>query len=175
MAFVRDLKPGAMFLFKRAQAAKGKNREGGPGRNFRQEIYVGQVYFREKANCLAFVRDLKTAALCEFERSEKRAWRGGAASGEGQRADLWPRAFPDIFSRGAHKLTRRVRGLSSYFFIYLSLETAAALLAVASITREIICAKSLCVNTSMPAAVQPPGVLTFCASAAGEIPSRCTI
>jgi len=39
----RDLKPTAMFLFERASAAKGKNREGGSGQNFRQEIYAGQT------------------------------------------------------------------------------------------------------------------------------------
>jgi hypothetical protein len=31
---------------------------------------------------------LKAGALCEFERSERRASRGGVANGEGQRADL---------------------------------------------------------------------------------------
>jgi len=40
----RDSKPGAMFLFERAKAAKGKNREGGSGRNFRQEIDAGRIY-----------------------------------------------------------------------------------------------------------------------------------
>ena len=39
-----------MFLFERAQAAKGKNREGGPGRNFRQEIYAGRVLVREEGH-----------------------------------------------------------------------------------------------------------------------------
>ena len=29
-------------------------------------------------------------ASCEFEQRERRAWRGGAASAEGQRGDLWP-------------------------------------------------------------------------------------
>ena len=67
---VRDLKPVALFLFERAQAAKGKNREGGPGRNFRQEIYVGQVYFGERINCFMRVRDLKPAALFLFERAQ---------------------------------------------------------------------------------------------------------
>ena len=35
----RDLKLAAMFLF----AKQGKNRESGPGRNFRQGIDVGQI------------------------------------------------------------------------------------------------------------------------------------
>ena len=42
----RDSKPAAMFLFEvRAASAspKGKNREGRPEQNFRQEIYVGRT------------------------------------------------------------------------------------------------------------------------------------
>lgn len=35
----REAKDGAMFLFERAQAAKGKNREARPGGFFRQEKY----------------------------------------------------------------------------------------------------------------------------------------
>ena len=35
----REGKAAAMFLFERAWAAKGKNREARPVRNFRQEIY----------------------------------------------------------------------------------------------------------------------------------------
>ena len=45
----RDLKPEAMFLFA-PKRAKGKNREGGPGRNSRQEIDVGQI---RKMLCVA--------------------------------------------------------------------------------------------------------------------------
>ena len=42
----RDLKPAAMFLFESEpcrQSTKGKNREGRPEQNFRQEIYAGQI------------------------------------------------------------------------------------------------------------------------------------
>ena len=35
-------KPTAMFLFE-GISPKGKNREGGPGQNFRQEIYAGRT------------------------------------------------------------------------------------------------------------------------------------
>jgi len=65
-------------LFERAKAAKGKNREGGPGRNFRQEIYAGQVSLNEflflvgeRTNCLVRVRDLKPGAMFLFERARK--------------------------------------------------------------------------------------------------------
>ena len=52
LALRRDEKPGAMFLFEREPhrqmrvtltSAKGKNREGGPGRIFRQENYAGRI------------------------------------------------------------------------------------------------------------------------------------
>jgi len=38
----RDKKPAALFLFE-GVSPKGKNRQGGPGQNFRQEIYVGRI------------------------------------------------------------------------------------------------------------------------------------
>ena len=38
----RDEKPAALFLFE-GVSPKGKNREGGPGQNSRQEIYVGRI------------------------------------------------------------------------------------------------------------------------------------
>jgi len=42
----RDSKPTAMFLFEcepHRRSAKGKNREGGSGRNFRQKIDAGRT------------------------------------------------------------------------------------------------------------------------------------
>ena len=38
----QDSKPAALFLFE-GVSPKGKNREGGPGQNSRQEIYTGRI------------------------------------------------------------------------------------------------------------------------------------
>ena len=61
---------------------------------FGSTAQVGPNFLPKRANCFARAQDLKAGALCEFEYEpreyERRAWRGGAASGEGQRADLWP-------------------------------------------------------------------------------------
>ena len=96
-----------MFWFERSERPKPRAR---PAGKFRQEFYrkaslvgavkfgstaqVGPNFLPKRANCFARAQDLKGGALCEFEYEpreyERRAWRGGAASGEGQRADLWP-------------------------------------------------------------------------------------
>ena len=48
----------------------------------------------EEGKLLCLRWELKGAAISEFEvarsADERRGWRAGAASGEGQRADLWP-------------------------------------------------------------------------------------
>ena len=95
-----------MFWFERSERPKPRAR---PAGKFRQEFYrkaslvgavkfgstaqVGPNFLPKRANCFARAQDLKAGALCEFEYEpreyERRAWRGGAASGEGQRADLW--------------------------------------------------------------------------------------
>ena len=80
-ACVQDLKGAAMFLFERAQAAKGKNREPGLQENSVRNFTGRQV----RVHQLLYARqDLKAAALCEFEFTqsvdERRAWRGGVAS-----------------------------------------------------------------------------------------------
>lgn len=81
----------------------------------------------KRANCFARAQDLKAGALCEFEYEpreyERRAWRGGAASGEGQRADLWPSLVGAVlktaFRGGAPRKT--LRNTPPYF---LALATA---------------------------------------------------
>jgi len=45
-----------MFLFE-GESPKGKNREGGPGQNFRQEIYAGRI----RGNFLIFVLGSNTS------------------------------------------------------------------------------------------------------------------
>ena len=99
-----------MFWFERSERPKPRAR---PAGKFRQEFYrkaslvgavkfgstaqVGPNFLPKRANCFARAQDLKAGALCEFEYEpreyERRAWRGGAASGEGQRADLWPSSW----------------------------------------------------------------------------------
>ena len=48
----------------------------------------------EEGKLLCLRWELKGAAISEFEvarsADERRGWRAGAASGEGQQADLWP-------------------------------------------------------------------------------------
>ena len=55
-------------------------------------LAAGLNFYAQASKLLGARQDLKAGALCEFEFTqrvdERRAWRGGVASGEGQRADL---------------------------------------------------------------------------------------
>ncbi len=80
----------------RASASEAGNVGSTPAeRKFNSPALCGAIKFMLGAGqLLGPRRESKAGALCEFEfaqcADERRAWRGGAASGEGQRADLWP-------------------------------------------------------------------------------------